>query len=57
MAEAKSSSAAGQARQELLLTRIFGAPRSLVFKAWTDPKHVAGSFALTCARPTAPSIR
>jgi uncharacterized protein YndB with AHSA1/START domain len=41
MAEAKSSSAAGQARQELLLTRIFGAPRSLVFKAWTDPKHVA----------------
>ena len=41
MAEAKSSSAAGQAKQELLLTRIYGAPRSLVFKAWTDAKHVA----------------
>lgn len=41
MAEATSSSAAGQARQELLLTRIYGAPRSLVFKAWTDPKAVA----------------
>jgi uncharacterized protein YndB with AHSA1/START domain len=41
VAEAKSSSAAGQAKQELLLTRIYGAPRSLVFKAWTDAKHVA----------------
>jgi uncharacterized protein YndB with AHSA1/START domain len=29
------------ARQELFLTRIYGAPCSLVFKAWTDPKHVA----------------
>jgi uncharacterized protein YndB with AHSA1/START domain len=46
MAEATSSSAsgssaAGQARQELILTRILGAPRSLVFKAWTDTKHMA----------------
>lgn len=41
MAETTSSSAAGQARQELVLTRVFGAPRSLVFKAWTDTKHVA----------------
>lgn len=41
MAEATSSSAAGQARQELFLTRIYGAPRSLVFKAWTDPKAMA----------------
>jgi uncharacterized protein YndB with AHSA1/START domain len=41
MAEATSSSAAGQARQELILTRIFGAPRSLVFRAWTDPQHMA----------------
>jgi uncharacterized protein YndB with AHSA1/START domain len=41
MAEAGSSSAAGQARQELILARIFGAPRSLVFKTWTDVKHVA----------------
>jgi len=41
MAETASSSAAGQARQELILTRILGAPRSLVFKAWTDAKHMA----------------
>jgi uncharacterized protein YndB with AHSA1/START domain len=39
--EAKSSAAAGEARQELVLTRILGAPRSLVFKAWTDVKHMA----------------
>lgn len=41
MAEATNSSAAGQARQELTLTRILGAPRSLVFKTWADVKHVA----------------
>ena len=27
--------------QELVLTRVFEAPRELVFKVWTDPKHVA----------------
>src|ERR1700689_2694515 len=26
---------------ELVLTRTFDAPRELVFKVWTDPKHVA----------------
>jgi uncharacterized protein YndB with AHSA1/START domain len=26
---------------ELVLTRIFDAPRELVFKVWADPKHVA----------------
>jgi uncharacterized protein YndB with AHSA1/START domain len=41
MAETTSSSAAGQARQEPILTRIFGAPRNLVFRAWTDPQHMA----------------
>lgn len=25
---------------ELVLTRIFDAPRDLVFKVWTDPKHI-----------------
>jgi uncharacterized protein YndB with AHSA1/START domain len=29
------------AQRELVITRLFNAPRSLVFKAWTDPKHVA----------------
>jgi uncharacterized protein YndB with AHSA1/START domain len=41
MTETTNSSAAGQARQELTLTRILGAPRRLVFKAWTDTKHMA----------------
>jgi uncharacterized protein YndB with AHSA1/START domain len=27
--------------QGLVLTRVFDAPRELVFKVWTDPKHVA----------------
>jgi uncharacterized protein YndB with AHSA1/START domain len=26
---------------ELRLTRVFDAPRALVYKVWTDPKHVA----------------
>src|SRR5258708_36372245 len=27
--------------QEVLITRVFDAPRELVFRAWTDPKHLA----------------
>jgi uncharacterized protein YndB with AHSA1/START domain len=27
--------------REIVVTRIFDAPRALVFKLWTDPKHVA----------------
>ncbi len=27
--------------KECVFTRIFGAPRSVAFKAWTDPKHAA----------------
>jgi uncharacterized protein YndB with AHSA1/START domain len=27
--------------RELVLTRVFDAPRELVFRAWTDPKHMA----------------
>ena len=29
------------AERELTITRIFNAPRELVFKAWTDPKQLA----------------
>jgi uncharacterized protein YndB with AHSA1/START domain len=29
------------AGREIVLTRVFDAPRELVFQAWTDPKHVA----------------
>jgi uncharacterized protein YndB with AHSA1/START domain len=27
------------AQRELVITRVFDAPRSLVFKAWTEPEH------------------
>ena len=37
----KSSSAAGVfGEREVVITRIFDAPRELVFKAWTNPKHM-----------------
>jgi len=29
------------ASREIVITRVFDAPRELVFEAWTDPKHVA----------------
>jgi uncharacterized protein YndB with AHSA1/START domain len=41
VADTKSSSAAEPAKQELYLTRIYGAPRSLVFQAWTDENHMS----------------
>src|SRR5262245_19835210 len=36
-----SSCLAEPAQRELTITRMFDAPRALVFKAWTDPGHVA----------------
>jgi uncharacterized protein YndB with AHSA1/START domain len=30
-----------RAEREVTITRVFDAPRALVFKAWTDPKHLA----------------
>jgi uncharacterized protein YndB with AHSA1/START domain len=35
------SSLAAAADQEVLITRIFEAPRDRVFRAWTDPEQVA----------------
>ena len=29
------------AEREVIITRVFDAPRALVFKAWTDPRHLA----------------
>ena len=37
----KADGAAPKEEREVLLTRVFDAPRELVFKAWTDPEHVA----------------
>jgi uncharacterized protein YndB with AHSA1/START domain len=37
---ARSNAAAEAAERELVITRVFNAPRSFVFKAWTDPEHL-----------------
>jgi uncharacterized protein YndB with AHSA1/START domain len=37
---ARSNVAAESAERELVITRIFDAHRSLVFKAWTEPEHL-----------------
>ena len=38
---ARTNAAATIAERELVVSRLIDAPRSLVFKAWTDPVHVA----------------
>jgi uncharacterized protein YndB with AHSA1/START domain len=38
---AESSVAVESSDLKLVITRIFDAPRSLVFKAWTEPEHLA----------------
>ena len=37
---ATSSAAVEPGERGLVITRVFDAPRSLVFKAWTDPQHL-----------------
>jgi hypothetical protein len=39
--DAKASAPAGAVKREVVITRVFDAPRGLVFKAWTDPEHMA----------------
>ena len=39
--DVQSSAASQLSDRELTITRIFDAPRTLVFKAWTDPRHLA----------------
>lgn len=38
--DARDSIAAESADRELVLTRVFNAPRSVVFKAWTEKEHL-----------------
>ena len=38
--DARTNAATEPAERILTLTRIFDAPRRLVFKAWTEPEHV-----------------
>jgi uncharacterized protein YndB with AHSA1/START domain len=37
----RSEPTTASAEQEFVITRVFDAPRTLVFKAWTEPKHMA----------------
>jgi uncharacterized protein YndB with AHSA1/START domain len=41
MAAGSSAAAESAADRELTITRIFDAPRALVFKAWSMPEHMA----------------
>lgn len=36
----ETGSTQGSGRDELIITRIFDAPRELVWRAWTDPEHI-----------------
>jgi uncharacterized protein YndB with AHSA1/START domain len=40
-----SATTARSAEREVLITRLFDAPRELVFDAWTDPRQLAKWFA------------
>jgi len=35
-----TSTAATESRPEVIVTRVFDAPRALVFKVWTQPEHL-----------------
>jgi uncharacterized protein YndB with AHSA1/START domain len=40
MSKGKDTSTESQASREIVVTRVFDAPRDLVFQMWTDPKHI-----------------
>src|SRR5437868_2842338 len=40
-AQRSPSTTSVSAEHDFVITRVFDAPRSLVFKAWTDPQHMA----------------
>ncbi|MDQ6703478.1 MAG: SRPBCC domain-containing protein [Pseudomonadota bacterium] len=39
--DARTGAPENVAKREVVITRVFEAPREFVFKAWTDPKHMA----------------
>ncbi len=42
--EKSNETVTGTAEREIILTRLVNAPRELVFKAWTQPEHLAQWF-------------
>jgi uncharacterized protein YndB with AHSA1/START domain len=54
---AKNNSAMEAEEQALIITRVFDAPRELVFKAWSEPERMkAGGGRKASRRPFARSI-
>jgi len=57
---ASTSATADGASRELILTRVFDAPRRVVFKMWTEPEHAArwwgpqGHTAISCRMEVRP---
>jgi uncharacterized protein YndB with AHSA1/START domain len=57
---ARTDAATAAAERELVITRVFDAPRRLVFKVWTAPEHLArwwgpeGFTTLACAMDVRP---
>lgn len=45
VSNAKTSATTNTADREIVITRVFDAPRDLVFKAWTDPEHLVRWYA------------
>jgi uncharacterized protein YndB with AHSA1/START domain len=39
--DARTGATENVAKREVVITRVFEAPRGLVFKAWIDPEHMA----------------
>jgi uncharacterized protein YndB with AHSA1/START domain len=37
--------------REIVMTRVFDAPRELVFEMWTDPKHLVHWWGRAASRP------
>lgn len=42
--DARSAELSWDIEREIVLTRVFDAPRELVFKAWTDKEHITKWF-------------
>jgi len=40
MVEKRKKPADDTSDREIIISRVFDAPRELVWKAWTEPKHV-----------------
>jgi uncharacterized protein YndB with AHSA1/START domain len=40
MTDAQNAEPTWSADREIVLTRVFDAPRELVYRAWTDPEHI-----------------